>query len=224
MYPTGANGDDIRRGSASSGRIAKRAWRAARVVVLPLLLVFGLSGCGFIGKSITTVSALQRAGFHDVGINIQTGSESPPDGLVDVSFSRGPTGNAESDASTAERIVWDTLAYRFGLLVIIDVSGGCTGPVCVSQSSHIATDTYAQLSAKFGPRPAGLDATSADSAIAISGWVIALVALLFLGLAAAIVIVVVMMARRRRRRYPQPPLTLPPGPWAWPTGSPPPGP
>src|SRR5260370_25622895 len=74
--------------------------------------------------------------------------------MVQVSYRRGPSGNDQPDAQAAELIIWHTLRYRFGALVIVKTAGGCAGLVCVSESGVVARATYAQLAARFGPRPA----------------------------------------------------------------------
>ena len=66
----------------------------------------------------------------------------PTDGLITVTYSSGPSGNANQDAYNAAKIIWTTLGYRFGGLVITTTSGGCTGPVCVSHSQEIAEAGY----------------------------------------------------------------------------------
>jgi hypothetical protein len=143
-----------------------------------MLLVAAIAGCAVLGAALGTSEALQGAGYQNVGVNIATGAARPVGGLVRVSYSRGSTGYDRQDAQRAERIVWDTLRYRFGALVIVKASSGCAGPVCVSQSSRLARVTYSRLAARFGPRPAGLEATGAAHAIRVPAWAIALAVVL----------------------------------------------
>ena len=120
-----------------------------------------------------------------------------------MSYSRGPTGNDEQDAQRAERIVWDTLRYRFGALVVVKTSGGCAGPVCMSQSRRLARVTYRRLAARFGPRPAGLDAADAAGTITVPAWAIALaVALAVAAMAAAAVVLTIILRSRHRTARP----------------------
>lgn len=144
-----------------------------------------------------TESSLRGAGYQDVGVNIASGSGLPANGMVSLSYSHGPTGNGQRDARHAEQIVWDSLRYRFGALSIIKTSGGCDGPVCVSHSAVLDSVTYAELAARFGPRPHGLDAVSATHAVSIPPWALGagLAALL---IAAAVIAVLVIRSRKRR--------------------------
>ena len=166
-------------------------------VVCGLLLLLVVSGCSFLSGIRPTASSLQDAGYQDVGVNISTGSGAPANGAIDVSYGRGPTGNDQQDARHAEQIVWDSLRYRFGGLAIVKTSGGCTGPVCVSSSDVLDSVTYAQLAARFGPRPPGLDATSAAHAISVPRWApeAGLAVLLIVTVAVA---ALVMRSRKRR--------------------------
>jgi hypothetical protein len=121
-----------------------------------------------------------------------------------VSYSSGPAGGDEEVAARAERIVWDSYAARFGAVAIVKVSGGCTGPVCATESRQLAGPTYSQLSTEFGPRPRGMHGASLMSEPGVVGW----------GMAAAVILLVSVIAiavvvRRRRSR---------PRPRAWPGG------
>jgi hypothetical protein len=77
-----------------------------------------LAACGggtVLSAADSTVSSLQQAGYRNVGVDLEPGSGPSSDGLVGISFSAGPTGNAQTDAYNAERIAWDTLRYRLRL-------------------------------------------------------------------------------------------------------------
>jgi len=134
-----------------------------------LLIVLALAGCAALGAAVGSSAALQEAGYQNAGVNISTGSGQPAGGMVQVSYRRGPSGNDQQDAQDAELIIWHTLRYRFGGLVIVKTAGGCAGLVCVSESGVVARATYAQLAARFGPRPRGLDVTSGTSPIGFPG-------------------------------------------------------
>jgi hypothetical protein len=205
---------DGKRGSLPAARMAARVRYLVGPPVISVLLLLAVAGCAVLGAAVGTSAALQRAGYHGVGVNIATGTGAPAGGLVQVSYSRGPTGNDEQDALQAERIVWDTLRYRFGALVIVKDSGGCAGPVCVSQSGEVARATYSQLAAKFGPRPPGVHATSAADAIRFPGWAVELAVVLAGAVMAAAAVVVWMILRSRHRssRPTQTAASGPPGP------------
>src|SRR5260370_10805190 len=115
--------------------------------------------------------------------------------MVQVSYRRGPSGNDQPDAQDAELIIWHTLRYRFGGLVIVKTAGGCAGLVCVSESGVVARATYAQLAARFGPRPRGMDVTSGTSPIGFPGWAVALVVALAVAVLAAATVVMAMILR-----------------------------
>jgi hypothetical protein len=173
--------------------------RPSRGVVLSILVVGAVAGCAVLGAALRTGAALHGAGYQNVDVNIATGAGRPADGLVRVSYSRGPTGYDDQDAQRAERIVWDTLRYRFGALVIVKASGGCAGPVCVSRSSRLARVTYSRLAARFGPRSAGLESTGAADAIRFPAWAIALAVVLAVAVMAAAVVVITMILRSGNR-------------------------
>lgn len=119
----------------------------------------------------STISGLDQAGYRNAGLGLQAGSGLSADGLADVSYSSGPAATAEANARNAERIVWNTLPYRFGTLTVSQTSGECApGSFCESSSTQIASQTYAQLRGEFGPRPAGLDKTSASQAALALSW------------------------------------------------------
>jgi len=204
----------------TAGRLRKIAARAACLVVL----VLAVAGCASLGAALRTSSALQSAGYQDVGVNISSGAGSPSGGLISVTYSRGPTGRDQQDAEHAEKIVWDNYSGRFGAVEIVKESGGCVGPVCGSSSTEIAGATYAQLAAKLGPRPKGLSDSSASGSFAVTGGVLATG--LALGVAVVVAAVVVLTVIIRRSRAPAGPARTapfgPPGSAMWPPGSPPP--
>ncbi len=181
-----------------------------------VLAAIVLAGCGFLSGANKTRTSLQHAGYRNVGVNIQSGSGTPRDGLVNITYSAGPTGDDNRDAYNAARVVWETFGYRFGALAITKTSGGCAGPFCVSHNTGLGAETYQQMLAQFGPRPANLDTKSADNAQPFPIWIIP-VGLLVVVVAAIAVIVVVVVRKRRHPRLP-PPWTgypPPPAPYGW---------
>lgn len=167
---------------------------------------------------------MEGAGYHGISVNVATGGGVPPGGLVSVAYGQGPSGNDEQDAQHAEQIVWDTFSVRFGALEIIKKSGGCAGPVCVSHSDVIASATYSQLAAKFGPRQRGLDKNSAGGfSVTAPGWALALGLVLAVAVIAAAAVVLTVAIRRSRRAGAPAPMGAPgpPSPPTWPPGPPP---
>ena len=202
--------------TAVPARRRRVATQAAWLLVLTLALV----GCAALGAALHTSLALQGAGYRNANVNISTGDGLPAGGAVTVTYSSGPAGNDQRDAQGAEKIVWDTFSQRFGTLTIVKVSGGCTGPVCVTHSAEVASVTYAQLAARFGPRPPAVGKASP----ALPGWAVPAGAFAVVaGVVALAVIVAVLIVRRRRRKGSHPPVPppWPPGPQAnWPSGYP----
>lgn len=187
--------------------------------LLVLALALALAGCASLAAAFRAGSALQGAGYQNVDVKVWTGSGLPADGLVTVTYDRGPSGNDQQDAQRAEKIVWDTFSSRFGALHVVKASGGCTGPVCVTHSTETARATYAQLAARLGPRPHDLEKAGA----AVPGWAIALGAFAGLGglIALAVIVLVLILRRRKRKSQPPGPPPWPPGPPAgWSSGSP----
>ena len=168
--------------------------------LLAMLLVVAVSGCAALGAAVGTAAVLQGAGYQNVSVNIATGAGQPAGGLVRVSYSRGPSGNDQRDAEHAERIVWHTLRYHFGALVIVKDGGGCAGPVCVSESGVIARATYSHLAARFGPRPRGLEAAGAADAIRFPDWAMALAIGVAVAVTAAVAAVLALIMRSPGRR------------------------
>jgi len=149
-------------------------------------------------STTSTISDLDQASYRNAGIRLESGSGLPADGLVDVSYSDGPAANAETNVHNAERIVWNTLRYRFGVLTVSQTSGGCArGSFCESSSTEMASQTYAQLRGEFGSRPGGLDKTSVSQADPIPSVLRGAVSVLAVSVAAAVI-----WARRRRLRGP----------------------
>jgi hypothetical protein len=185
---------------------------ASAACLLALCLV--IAGCAALNAQIAASGALQNAGYQNVNMNVATGSGEPAGGLVSVSYTSGPSGDDQRDAQRAEKIFWDTFADRFGALEIFKVSGGCAGPICATRSDEMASATYAQLAATFGPRPQGLEKSGAVGQSTFPGWAIAVAVGLVVVITAAVIVLVVVL-RRRRNRPPEPP------PWPpWPPGAP----
>jgi hypothetical protein len=168
-----------------------------------LALAAVLAGCATLGDALSASGALGRAGYGDASVNVESGTGLPAGGLVEVSYTSGPAGGDEEVAARAERIVWDSYARRFGAVAIVKVSGGCTGPVCDTESRQIADATYSQLSSEFGPQPRGLHGAGLLSEAGLSVWDLVAVAILV-----PVIAIAVAVRHHRRRR----------GPPSWPGG------
>jgi hypothetical protein len=183
------------------GRIGRAFFLAAALAATGLLAACGndsflsVRDSTALAATSSTISDLDQAGYRNAGIGLDAGSGLSADGQVDVSYSGGPAANAETNAYNAERIVWNTLSYRFGALIVSQTSGGCAGSFCESSSTEIASQTYAQLRGEFGPRPAGLDEISVSQTDPIPSWLPGVVSALAGGVVAAVI-----WARRRRSR------------------------
>jgi hypothetical protein len=200
-FPVNRQGDEPGPGArrAVNPHLVRARFRRACLVVTAPVAVGLLAACAVVSSvsgGSSTVSRLQQAGYRDAAVHLESGSGLPADGRVDVSYSVGPAGNAQTDARNAERITWNTLRYRFGLLTITRVSGGCTsGTFCVSSSTQLGRETYAHLRAEFGSRPAGLDKTSASQAVSVPRWLPGVLSVCVLAAAAATVAAVIRARR-----------------------------
>jgi hypothetical protein len=202
-------GDEPEPATRRAARTRRARGRFSRAFVLMAALAAAglLAACGndsflsmrdstALAGTSSTISGLDQAGYRNAGIRLESGSGLPADGLVDVSYSDGPAVNAETNVRNAERIVWNTLRYRFGVLTVSQTSGGCArGSFCESSSTEIGSQTYAQLRGEFGSRAAGLDNTSVSQADAIPSWLPAAFSVLAVSVGAAVI-----RARRRRLR------------------------
>jgi hypothetical protein len=159
-----------------------------------------MAGCAGLAAEEQTGSALDKAGYQNVSINVTSGSGLPSGGIISVSYSRGPSGSEQADVHQAEKIVWDTYPSRFGELAILIVSGGCVGPVCSSSSNVVAEETYSQLGAMFGPRPPNLKLASGSASFGVPTWAVVLCVVLVAGAIATAIVLPLTLGRRRRRR------------------------
>jgi len=171
--------------------LARRA--AGKAVAAVVLLVIVVAGCGLIRGTISTVRALQRAGFSSA--RIQTGN---PDSFeVKV---RKDTEDLDAAAIDAAGVVWRKLPLRIERLQVQCENGfGGKGTFVADR---------AQLEQRFGARDPDLDRGFRRSdlrTVAIVVGVLVVGGLLVLG---GIVALVVVLIRRSRRRPP------PPGPFS----------
>jgi hypothetical protein len=174
-------------------------------VVISVLMVIAVAACGSLQAALKSSLALSSAGYQNVNVDIQTGSGIVRGGLINVSYTSGPAGLSPlATARRAEHIVWDTFPERFGQVAIYETSGGCTGPVCTSQSNELSSASYQQLLAEFGPRPHSLVIGGSAGANVVPRWVIWLAIGLAVAVLAAAALVLTLVLRGRR---PAPPRT-----------------
>ena len=166
------------------------------------VLALVLSGCGPIGATLDTQTALRNAGYQSVSVTFSVGNADEV--KTSVTVNAVPS---DSNANDVARIVWQKFHERFSLLAVT-VHG--SGPALTRDYS------YSELVSLFGPRNPAYDRTSLSSATARLGVIIIVVLVV---LVAAVVFVIVMVTRRRRRRPP----TWPGGGPPWMQGGPPPG-
>jgi hypothetical protein len=177
--------------------------------VLALGLCLAAAGCAALGAAADTQSALSKAGYHDVSVNIESGSGLSAGGVVGVACS-GPSGNILQDVTHAEQVVWDSYPGRFGGVTIVKGSGECVGPVCGSNEDEVASAAYAQLANAFGPRPHGLDQATGR----LPGWVIPLAIVVPVLIIAFVIFLVILNTRQRKRwQSRQAAATVSPPPW-----------
>ena len=178
------------------GRFSRTFFLMATLAAVGLLASCAVQDSTALAGTSSTISDIDQAGYRNAGIGLESGSGLSADGLVDVSYSSGPAANAETNVYNAERIVWNTLRYRFGVLTVSQTSGGCArGSFCESSSTEIGSQTYAQLRGEFGSRPAGLDKTFVSQTDPIPSWLPGAVTAVAVSVAAAVI-----WARRRRSR------------------------
>lgn len=187
----------------------KRTRRIGVTIAWLLILVLAAAGCSAtLDAEARTKSALEAAGYQGVHMTVDYGSEFPANGLILLSYSTGAAGNDQGDARHAEKIVWGTYSHSFGALKMYEQSG--------TRYIQVASLTYAQLAAAFGPRSPGLENASAATAHGRTVAVAIGVVIACFG-SGAIALIVVMRSKRRRR----PGQPWPPGPPAgWPSGPP----
>ncbi len=162
-----------------------------------------MAGCSLAEGFVSTVRALDRAGFGTPDIEVDSGD----------SFRVTVAKDAEDlDAAAAEAagVVWRELPLRIeGLEVVCNNGFGGRGTYAADR---------AELERRFGPRDPALDEGFQESDLRTVAFV---VLALFLGgllVLAGIVVLIVVLVRRNRRRGPPHP-----GPPGWGTQPPPPG-
>jgi predicted small secreted protein len=181
---------------------AGRRGRAVVAAVVALALV--LAGCGIVRGTISTVKALDRAGFSSPKIQMHG-----QDGFV-VRVKKD-TEDLDGAAVEAAGVVWRKLPLRIERLEVVCGNG-------FGGKGSFAADR-AELERRFGARDPALDRGVQDSDLRTVAIVIGALVLAGLLVMAGIVVLVVVLVRRNRRKGP-PPGPPDPGYYAQP---PPPG-
>jgi len=171
-----------------------------------IVMALALTGCGVAQGFLSTVRALDAAGFGTPRVEVEAGDR------VRVTVTKD-TDDLDGAAVEAARVVWQELPLRIGELRVICNNGfGGSGGLTADRS---------ELERRFGPRDPALDEGFQESDVRTA--VVVVLALVGGGLVVlvGIVVLVVVLVRRSRRRSPPPgPPGPPPG---WGTQPPPPG-
>jgi hypothetical protein len=152
-----------------------------RSTAVMLLLVVVLTGCGRAQGVSDTEDALERAGYRDVEVSLRTGG-----GIGVARVEAAPGGPPPERAA---ELAWRLIPVRFDQLV-------------VAVDSQAESYGYEDLVARFGPRDPSLDRRQIDEDVVRDGLelmlLLALGALLSVGLVVALAVGALRAARRVR--------------------------
>ena len=176
--------------------------RRGKVLAVLAVLVLVVSGCSFLEGAVSTIRALDRAGFGAADIQPGTGTDS-----WEVTVRKKDAEDLEAAAVEAADVVWRELPLRIERLEVTCGNG-------FGGRGSFAADR-AELERRFGPRPAALDEGLQDGDVRTIAIVLAVLLVLGVVVLVGIVVLVVVLVRRNKKRNP------PPGPWG--TQPPPPG-
>jgi hypothetical protein len=173
--------------------------RLAATVALVLVAVTA-PGCGAVRGLLDTERALKRAGFERVNINVDS------NGPVDVVQVQARQSRAHENPNDAvAEVVWTEFPFRFDRLNVFVTSAA---PRSYSR---------ADLEARFGARPPGLDDKSLEDSLRRTGIAVLIVlAVAFVGFLVIVVVTIVLVVRAQRKRRAQ----IQTGPWIPPPGPP----
>ncbi len=160
------------------------------LAVLLLLLGLVLAGCGVVRGAVSTIRALDTAGFKASDIQPGDGTDT---WVVNV---RKDTEDLDAAAAEAAGVVWRELPLRIEQLRVTCGNGfGGRGTFSADR---------AELERRFGARDPDLDRGINDSDVRTL--VLVLVGLVVVGLLvlAGIIVLIVVLVRRSRRRNPPP--------------------
>jgi hypothetical protein len=181
-----------------------------RRLVVVVAAVALLAGCDLATGTVRTATELRDAGLRNPDLQYDNG-------VARVEFdpaARPVEGLREQDR--AAEVIWRNLPFRVDRITVTSRD----------QDSLFAQRTYprAELEARFGPRPAGLDQSPGDIARRVLLWA-SIAGLLLLLIVVLIIVLVVRAVRRRPPPRPAGAWQQPPAqPWGQPGyGQPPPG-
>jgi len=174
-----------------------------RLLAVVVAAVALLAGCDLATGTVRTATELRDAGIRNPDLQYDNGVA-----RVEFDPAGGPV-EALREGNRAAEVIWRNLPFRVDRITV----------TARGQDSLFAQRTYARadLEARFGPRPAGLDQSPGDIARRVLLW--ASIAGLLLLLLVVLIIVLVVRAVRRRPP-PQPAGTWQQQPPAQPWGQP----
>jgi hypothetical protein len=183
-----------------------------RLLVAVVAAVALLAGCDLATGTVRTATELRDAGLRNPDLQYDNGVA-----RVEFDPSGGPV-EALRDGNRAAEVIWRNLPFRVDRITV----------TARGQDSLLAQRTFrrADLEARFGPRPAGLDRSPGDIARRVLLWSSIGGLLLLL----VVVLIIVLVVRAVRRRPPPQPAGAwqqqpPAQPWGQPAyGQPPPAP
>lgn len=174
--------------------------RPLAVVVVAVAL---LAGCDLATGTVRTATELRDAGIRNPDLQYDNGVA-----RVEFDPAGGPV-EALREGNRAAEVIWRNLPFRVDRITV----------TARGQDSLFAQRTYARadLEARFGPRPAGLDQSPGDIARRVLLWASIAGLLLLL----VVVLIIVLVVRAVRRRPPPQPAGAwqqqpPPQPWGQP--------
>jgi len=181
-----------------------------RLLAVVVAAVALLAGCDLATGTVRTATELQDAGIRNPNLQYDNGVA-----RVEFDPAAGPVEGLREQERAAE-VIWRNLPFRVDRITVTSRD----------QDSLFAQRTYprAELEARFGPRPAGLDQSPGDIARRVLLWA-SIAGLLLLLIVVLIIVLVVRAVRRRPPPQPAGAWQQPPAqPWGQPGyGPPPPG-
>jgi hypothetical protein len=153
-----------------------------RLLAVVVAAVALLAGCDLATGTVRTATELRDAGIRNPDLQYDNGVA-----RVEFDPAGGPV-EALREGNRAAEVIWRNLPFRVDRITV----------TARGQDSLFAQRTYARadLEARFGPRPAGLDQSPGDIARRVLLW--ASIAGLLLLLVVVLIIVLVVRAVRRR--------------------------
>ena len=172
-----------------------------RLLAAVVVAVALLAGCDLATGTVRTATELRDAGIRNPDLQYDNGVA-----RVEFDPAGGPA-EALREGNRAAEVIWRNLPFRVDRITV----------TARGQDSLFAQRAYsrADLEARFGPRPAGLDASPGDIARRVLLWA-SIAGLLLLLVVVLIVVLVVRAVRRRPTPQPAGAWQQPPQPWGQP--------